>query len=75
LEIRLHQLPPGKTAVVTKILTEPWLACCLKNYGLIPGTVVSCRYRSPGGQVTALAFRGTVLALRTSQLRKIRVRL
>ena len=45
----------------------------LRDFGLVPGTEVVCRYRSPGGFVTALEFRDTVIALRKSDLKKIQV--
>lgn len=45
----------------------------LRDFGLVPGTEVICRYRSPGGQVTALSFRSAVIAMRTRDLNKIRV--
>lgn len=45
----------------------------LRDFGLVPGTKVVCRYRSPGGFVTALEFRDTVIALRRCDLKKIQV--
>lgn len=74
METTLDQVQPGKQAVIIQMDLEPALKCRLRNFGLVPGTAVCCRYRSPGGQVTALAFRGTVVALRTRDLKKIRVR-
>lgn len=74
MEISLKELSPGKRAVVTKIVTDAALTKRLRDFGMVPGTPVCCRYRSPGGHVTALALRGTVIALRTRDLVKIRVR-
>ena len=45
----------------------------LAALGLVPGTAVLCPYRSPDGRVTAVACRGTVLALRSRDLHGIRV--
>ena len=45
----------------------------LAEFGLVPGTKVRCRYRSPDGGVTAIGLRGAVLALRTGDLRRITV--
>lgn len=67
-QIRLHTL-----VLVTQIAACPELKKRLRAFGLVPGTRVVCRYRSPGGKVTALAFRGMVLAMRTRDLGKIRV--
>lgn len=74
METGLDQLRPGAVAVVTEINTDPVLKRRLRDFGLIPGTVVKCCYRCPWGQLTALELRGSVLALRTVDLRKIRVR-
>lgn len=74
METGLDQLRPGAVAVVTEINTDPVLKRRLRNFGLIPGTTVRCCYRCPWGQLTALELRGSVLALRTRDLRKIRVR-
>lgn len=74
METGLDVLRPGKRAVVIKVDTDPALRRRLRDFGLVPGTVVSCRCRCPWGTVTALELRGSVLALRTADLRKIRVR-
>lgn len=74
MEISLDRVRPGVQSVVTAIGVQEAFACRLRDFGLVPGTRVCCCYRSPGGQVTALELRGTVLALRTKDLRGIRVR-
>lgn len=74
MEIDLSKLAPGKSGVVTEIHTEDNLRARLYAFGFVPGTKVSCCYRSPEKKVTALSFRGTVVALRTRDLAKIRVR-
>lgn len=70
----LDCIRPGKEAVVTVINTDAALKRRLKAFGLVPGTTVYCRYRCPWGSLTALELRGSVLALRTRDLKKIRVR-
>lgn len=71
MEITLDRLRLDQMAVVTDIETELPLRRRLQDFGLIPGTQVRCRYRSPGGSVTALEFRSSVLALRTEDLKRI----
>lgn len=71
MEITLDRLRLGTWAVVTHIDTDPTLRCRLQSYGMVPGTQVYCRYRSPEGSVTALGFRGSVVALRTRDMKKI----
>jgi len=73
MQTTLDQLKPGIVAAVTEIRVQEALAQRLRDFGLVPGTLVCCRYRSPGGQVTALELRGTVVALRTGELKGIRV--
>lgn len=69
----LRCISPGERAVIVEIDTEPALKQRLRDFGFIPGTPVRCSYRSPGGKVTALEFRGTVMAMRTRDLEKVRV--
>ncbi len=74
MEMGLDRLQPGKTALVTQICLPKAIEQRLRRFGLTVGTPVQCCYRSPGGKVTALGFSGTVVAVRTGQLGKIRVR-
>ena len=73
MEISLDRLGLGRLGVVTHIDTDDYMKKRLRAFGMVPGTQVRCRYRSPGGSVTALEFRGAVVALRTRDMRKIRV--
>lgn len=75
MEITLDKLQPGIPAVVTHVGAQEALRCRLRALGLVKGTRVLLRYRSPDGGVTALEFRGTVVALRTRELKKIRAQL
>ncbi len=72
MEVSLEKLSPGQYAMVEQIAGSEAFQQGLQGYGLVPGTVVQCRYRCPGGALTALSFRGTVLAVRTAQLKGIR---
>lgn len=69
--MKLDRLVPGEQAVVRRMDTPKALTSQLKNYGLIPGVRVTCRYRSPCGKVTALEFLDSVLAVRTGELKNI----
>ena len=59
MEMYLDRLEPGLRAVVTQIKSPEPLRCRLRDFGM----------------VTGLELRGTVIALRTCDLKKIRVRL
>lgn len=73
--LNLDQLCTGVWANVIGIDTSRQLRQRLREFGLVPGTRVRRRYASPGGDVVAIELRGSVLALRTQDLRKIRVQL
>lgn len=72
MEMRLDRLMPGRWATVTAIAVPKELRRRLRDFGLVVGTKVCCRYRSPRSDVTALELRGTVIALRTRDLKLIR---
>lgn len=60
-------------ACVISVDTDLQLQLRLRDFGLVPGTRVRRRYASPGGDVVAIELRGSVLALRKSDLHGIRV--
>lgn len=71
MEIRLDSLTPDAEAVVTGVFCSEALRCRLADFGLVEGTHVICRYRSPRTDVFALGLRGTTLALRRTDLAQI----
>lgn len=75
MQMDLDRLEPEQRGMVTQVGCGPKLKGRLRDFGLVEGTEVRVRYRSPDGGVTALELRGTVIALRTRELKKIRVRL
>ena len=74
MEIGLHRIGLCRWVEVTRVEVKEPLRQRLWDIGLIPGTAVCCRYRTPDRKVTAVEFRGTVVALRTRDLQRIRVR-
>lgn len=73
MESSLDWIRPGVPVVVKEVRGGETLQSRLQDFGMVPGTLVCCRYRSPGGFVTAVECRGTVVALRTRDLQNIRV--
>ena len=73
MDISLDRLCSGVWATVVCVDTAAQLRQRLCDFGLVPGTKVRCRYRSPGGDVAAIELRGSVLALRKKDLQCIRV--
>lgn len=71
MEMALSTLEPRQWATVTRVAVSRALEERLEDYGLIPGTRVICRYRSPRGDASALEFRGATIALRTRDLENI----
>lgn len=74
MQVSLDRLPVGVPAVVLQVGCKEELRSRLRDFGLVPGTEVITRYRSPDKGVTALEFRGTVIALRTRDLKGVRVK-
>jgi DtxR family Mn-dependent transcriptional regulator len=73
--VPLDTLQPGQAGLVTGIspLSRGVERRRLLDLGIIPGTEVGVEMVSPGGDPTAYLIRGTVIALRSSQARLIRV--
>lgn len=69
----LDQVCMGTWACVVWVDTDRQLRHRLRDFGLVPGTRVRRRYVSPGGDVVAIELRGSVLALRKSDLHSIQV--
>lgn len=72
MEITLDHMRVGQRVRITHVDVDTALKCRLRSFGMVPGTQVCCRYRSPGGKVTALEIRGSVVALRTRDMKLIR---
>lgn len=57
-------LQPGEQAIVTGLAGEGAMRRRFLDIGLIPGTLVKCVGRSPGGDPSAYYIRGAVVAIR-----------
>ena len=73
MEIGLDNLGCRNLGTVTKINGDDVFVDRLRSFGLIPGTQVKLRYKSPSGSVIAIEFNATVIALRKKDARKIQV--
>jgi DtxR family Mn-dependent transcriptional regulator len=73
--VSLDTLQPGEAGVVTSIspLSRGTERRRLLDLGIIPGTEIGVEMENPSGNPTAYRIRGTVIALRDSQARLIRV--
>ena len=73
MQTGLDTVQAGHSAVVEKLCLPETLRRRLISFGLVPGTALQVRYKSPDSSVTALEFRGTVLAMRSQDLNGIQV--
>ena len=73
--VTLDTLQPGQVGVVTEIspLSRGVERRRLLDLGIISGTEIGVEMVNPGGDPTAYRIRGTVIALRNSQARLIRI--
>ena len=69
----LDKLPLKIPGTVVSMGCPEALRRRLEDFGLVPGTEVTMRYRSPDGGVAALECRGAVLAMRTRDLKGVGV--
>ena len=69
----LAQLPQGVPAKVLRLNCKKEYIDRLRDFGLVPGTQLTVRYRSPDRGVVALEFRGTVVAMRSRDLKGVQV--
>ncbi|PRX35524.1 ferrous iron transport protein A [Orenia metallireducens] len=70
----LTQLPLGVISEVVSLEAEGIKRRRLLDLGLIPGTQIIAKRRSPSGDPTAYLIRGTVIALRSEETNLIKVR-
>ncbi len=74
MKLTLDGLKPGMAAVVTELGCREGLKRRLEDFGLVQDTCVRCRYQSPGGDLSALEVRGSVVAVRRADLARITAR-
>ncbi|MBU9736044.1 FeoA family protein [Diplocloster agilis] len=61
----LCDLNEGQSAVVAGIINKGAMRRRLFDLGVVAGTKISCRQKSPSGDPAAYEIRGAVIALRT----------
>lgn len=64
-QIPLNELPIGKKANVTALISDGTVRRRMLDLGVIDGTEIQPLYRSPSGNPVAYLIRGTVIALRS----------
>lgn len=72
--VRLSQIRTGDRVEVVEIPKQCPLRLPLQQFGITPGSILFCRYCSPGAELVALECEGSVVALRLRELSLITVR-
>lgn len=72
-EFPLSQLPIGKKASVTALMSDGAARRRILDLGVIDGTEIEPLYKSPSGNPVAYLIRGAVIALRSDISAKIMV--
>ncbi len=67
----LADLEVGQYGVVEKICTYGAIRRRLRDLGIIEGTCIECAFKSPSKDPVAYQIRGTVIALRNEDAKKI----
>ncbi len=70
-ERSLFDLTPGQTGVVLNLQIHGLTRRRLLDLGMVPGTRVEALRRSPAGDPKAYRLRGSVIALREEEARRI----
>ena len=73
MEFRLCDLTVGKQGILREPKVEGLLACRLRQFGLVEGTLISCIGVALLGSPILFRARGTVIALRREDCRKLSV--
>ncbi|SHH97169.1 FeoA family protein [Sporanaerobacter acetigenes] len=71
--IPLCNLLVGKSGVVTTLLSEGESRRRFLDLGLTPNTIVKAERLSPSGNPIAFNIRGTIIALRLEEAKKVLV--
>lgn len=72
--VTLSQIRTGERVEVMEITRQCPLRQQLEQFGITVGSILFCRYCSPGAELAALECESGVVALRLHELSGIRVR-
>ncbi|SFR93639.1 FeoA family protein [Anaeromicropila populeti] len=64
IQCTLNEIKEGQQCIVKTILTRGAMRRRLLDLGIISGTRIECRQKSPYGDPVAFLIRGAVIALR-----------
>lgn len=73
-ELNLNQLPLGSLGQVVHLETQGIMRRRLLDLGLVPGTLVEAVRKSPAGDPTAFNIRGALIALRSDEGARVKIK-
>ncbi len=71
--LSLADLPTGSAGCITSVEVGGLLRRRILDLGMIPGTQVRCVRKAPWGDPVALQVRGSIIALRAEDLKRIKI--
>lgn len=71
MKTTLNNLPVGKSATVSELRSNKDVKRRLQDLGLVTNTKIKALYKSPLNDPTAYLVRGSVIALRNDDAKKI----
>lgn len=71
----LDSLKIGQKCLVTELCAYASQRRRMLDLGLVPGTYVEALHKSPSGDPVAYYIRGSVIALRLEDAKKVRIKL
>ncbi|MBO5453660.1 MAG: ferrous iron transport protein A [Clostridia bacterium] len=69
--VSLNTINPGEKCKIISISAYPALKRRLKDLGFVKNATVTCLYKSFSGDPTAYRIKGSVIALRNADAKKI----
>ncbi|GHV25201.1 ferrous iron transport protein A [Clostridia bacterium] len=75
LSITLNRVPVGLCCTVISLTSDGMLRRRMFDLGIITGTKIKVLHKSPAGNPIAYLIRGTVIALRNEDAKKILVKI
>jgi Fe2+ transport system protein FeoA len=69
--IKLSELPPGASAVVSRLESGSAVLTRLRELGVLPGTAIRLVRRAPMGDPLEISIRGTLLSVRRHEAEMI----
>lgn len=74
METTLNKLPINKVGIIKKVNSKPEIKRRLLDLGMVENTIIKPVYKSPLKDPTAYLVRGSIIALRNEDSKKIYIK-